>query len=122
MQFFQHSRQGRPPKPKRDVVRAVAQEEASPGTRDVRPSKEIQDLQSHIKEKEMGGAGGEEAKDKLRGLAAEEPGSLMDCTMASLGAEGDPCITVGQLCPLRAFHGPDRGAVDPLGGSGRHRR
>ena len=73
MQFFQHSRQERPPKPKRDVVRVVAQ-----GTRDVRPSKEIQDVQTRIKEKEMGGDGGEEAKDKLRGFAAEEPGSLID--------------------------------------------
>ena len=52
MQFFQHSRHGRPPKPKRDVVRAVAQEEALPGPGVVRPFTEIQDLQSRIKELE----------------------------------------------------------------------
>ena len=52
MQFFQHSRQGRLPKPKRDVVRVVALEKASPGTGDVRPSREIQDPQSDIKELE----------------------------------------------------------------------
>ena len=50
MQFFQHSRQFRPPKPKRDVVRVVAPEEASPGTGDGRPSREIQDLHRRIKE------------------------------------------------------------------------
>ena len=52
MQFFQHSRPGRPPKPKRDVVRAVAQEEALPGPGDVRPFREIQDLQSCIRKLE----------------------------------------------------------------------
>ena len=31
LQFFQHSRQGRPPKPKRDVVRVVSSEEAPQG-------------------------------------------------------------------------------------------
>ena len=51
MQFFQHSRQGRPPKPKREV-RAVAPEEESPGTGDGRTSREIRDLQSRIKELE----------------------------------------------------------------------
>ena len=43
------------------------------------------------------------AKDKPRGFAAEEPGGWMDSTMASLGDEGDQCITVGQLCPPTAF-------------------
>ena len=52
MQFFQHWRQGRPPKPKRDVVRAVAPEEEPKGTRNDRPSSEIQDLQSRIKKLE----------------------------------------------------------------------
>ena len=52
MQFFQHSRQGRPPKPERDIVRAVAPEEAPSGTGDGRSSREIQDLQSRIKELE----------------------------------------------------------------------
>ena len=39
-------------KPMRDVVMAVTPEDASPGTRDVRPSREIQDPQSGIKELE----------------------------------------------------------------------
>ena len=52
MQFFQHSRHGRPPKPKRDVMRAVAHEEVVPGPGDARPFREIQDLQSHIRELE----------------------------------------------------------------------
>ena len=42
-------------------------------------------------------AGGEGAKDKPRGFAAEEPGGWMDSTMAWLGDKGDQCITVGQL-------------------------
>ena len=53
MQFFQHSRQGRPPKPKRDV-RAVTPEEEPQGTGNGRPSREIQDLQSCRKELEKG--------------------------------------------------------------------
>ena len=53
MQFCQLSKQGRPPKPTRDVVRAaVAPEEVLPRTGDGRPSREIQDLQSRIKELE----------------------------------------------------------------------
>ena len=52
MQFFQHWRQGRPPKPKRDVVRAVAPEEEPKGTRNDRSSSEIRDLQSRIKKLE----------------------------------------------------------------------
>ena len=32
LQFFQHSKQGRPPEPMLDVVRTVAPEEALPGT------------------------------------------------------------------------------------------
>ena len=36
-----------------------------------------------------GGAGGEGAKDKPRGFAAEEPGGWMDSTMTSLENEGD---------------------------------
>ena len=51
MQFFQHSRQGRPPKPKRDV-RAVTREEELQGTGNGRPSRKIQDLQSCLKELE----------------------------------------------------------------------
>ena len=51
MQFFQHSRQGRTPKPKWEV-RAVAPEEEPQGTGDGRPSREIRDLQSRIKELE----------------------------------------------------------------------
>ena len=51
MQFFQHSRQGRLPKPKREV-RAVAPEEKPQGTGDGRPSREIRELQSRIKELE----------------------------------------------------------------------
>ena len=51
MQFFQHSRQGRPPKPKRDV-RAVTPEEEPQGTGNGRPSRKIQDLQSRRKELE----------------------------------------------------------------------
>ena len=43
MQFFQHSRQGRPPKPKRDV-RAVTPEEEPQGTENGCPSRKIQDL------------------------------------------------------------------------------
>ena len=43
MQFFQHSRKGLRPKLKREVVRATVPEEASPGTEDGRPSREIQD-------------------------------------------------------------------------------
>ena len=50
MQFFQNSRKGRLPKPMRDVVMAVTPEDESPGTEDVRPSREIQDPQSGIKE------------------------------------------------------------------------
>ena len=42
MQFFQHSRQGHPPKPKHDVS-AVAPEEELQGTGNGRPSREIQD-------------------------------------------------------------------------------
>ena len=42
MQFFQHSREGRPPKPIREV-RAVAPEEEPQGTGDGHPSREIQD-------------------------------------------------------------------------------
>ena len=38
---------------------------------------------------DQGGAGGEGAKDKPSGFAAEEPGGWMDSTMASLGDEGD---------------------------------
>ena len=49
MQFFQHSRQGRPPKPKRDVVMAVAQEEKPQGKGDGHPSRKIKDLESRIK-------------------------------------------------------------------------
>ena len=37
MQFFQHLRQGRPPHPKRDIARVVAQEEALPGPGDACP-------------------------------------------------------------------------------------
>ena len=51
MQFSQHSRQGRPSKPKRDV-RAVAPEEEPQGTGNGRPSREIQDLQSRLKDLE----------------------------------------------------------------------
>ena len=51
----------------------------------------------------QGRAGGEGAKDKPRGFAAEEPGGWMDSTMASLGDEGDQCIMVGRLCPPTAF-------------------
>lgn len=51
MQFFQQSRQGRPPKPKRDM-RAVAPEEEPQGTGNGRPSREIKDLQSRLKELE----------------------------------------------------------------------
>ena len=51
IQFFQHSRQGRPPKPKRDV-RAVTPEEEPQGTGNGPPSRKIQDLQSHLKELE----------------------------------------------------------------------
>ena len=51
MQFFQHPRQGRPPKPKRDV-RAVAPEEEPQGTGNGRPSREIKDLQSRLKKLE----------------------------------------------------------------------
>ena len=51
LQFFQHSRQGRPPKPKRDV-RAIAPEEEPQGTGDCRPSREIQDFQSCLKDLE----------------------------------------------------------------------
>ena len=43
-QFFQHARQGRQPKTRRDVVRIVAPWEA--------PSRDIQDLQNRIKELE----------------------------------------------------------------------
>ena len=50
---------------------------------------------------DRGRAGGEGAKDKPRLFAAEEPGGWMDSTMAWLGDEGDQCITVGQMCPLR---------------------
>ena len=52
MQFFQHSRHGRLPKPMRDVVRAFAQEEALPGPGDARSFREIQDFQSRIRELE----------------------------------------------------------------------
>ena len=52
---------------------------------------------------DQGGAGGEGAKDKPRGFAAEEPGGWMDSTMTSLGDEGDQCITVGQLCPYEVY-------------------
>ena len=48
-------------------------------------------------------AGGEGAKDKPRGFAAAEPRGWIDSTMASLGDEGDQCITVGQLCSPTAF-------------------
>ena len=51
----------------------------------------------------QGGAGGEGAKDKPRGFAAEEPGGWMDSTMASLVDEGDQCIMVGHLSPPTAF-------------------
>ena len=37
----------------------------------------------------QGGAGGEGAKDKPRGFAAEEPGGWMDSTIASLEDKGD---------------------------------
>ena len=58
----------------------------------------------------QGGAGGEGAKDKLRGFIAEEPGGWMDSTMALLGDEVDQCITIRKikvpagsvvLCPAR---------------------
>ena len=52
---------------------------------------------------DQGGAGGEGAKDKPRGFAAEEPGGWMDSTMASLGDEGDQCIMVRRSCPPTAF-------------------
>ena len=51
----------------------------------------------------QGGAGGEGAKNKLSGFAAEEPWGWMNSTMASLGDEGDKCIMVGQLCSPTAF-------------------
>ena len=51
MQFFKHWRQGRPLKPQREV-RAVASEEEPQRTGDGRPSREIRDLQSRIKELE----------------------------------------------------------------------
>ena len=51
MQFLQHSRQGCPPKLKRDV-RAVTPEEESQGTGNGRPSRKIQDPQSRLKELE----------------------------------------------------------------------
>ena len=47
MQFFQHSRQGRTPKPKREV-RTFGPEEESSGMGDGRPSREILHLQSRI--------------------------------------------------------------------------
>ena len=50
MQFFQHSRQGRPPK--LCDVRAFAPEEEPQGTGDGCPSREIQDLQSRLKDLE----------------------------------------------------------------------
>ena len=52
MQFFQHSRHGRLPKPMRDVVRTFAQEEALPGLGDARSFREIQDFQSRMRELE----------------------------------------------------------------------
>ena len=51
MQFFQHSRQGRTPKPKREA-RAVGPEEESSVMGDGRLSRETRDLQSRIKELE----------------------------------------------------------------------
>ena len=51
---------------------------------------------------DQGGAGGG-GQGQGQGFAAEKPGSWMDSTMASLGVEGDQCITVGPLCPPTAF-------------------
>ena len=89
MQFFQHSRQGRPPKPKREV-RAVAPEEEPPGTGNGRPSREIRDLQSRIKELER-------ALQERPPLQSNPPRTTSPPRAAAEGRSPPACYTCGEV-------------------------